>query len=441
MELVDSLIHGRWIVPVVPRGQVLENHTIIVNGSKIQNIIPSNEIIGRFQAHHEAHLDDHLIIPGLINTHTHAAMSLFRGIADDIPLKSWLEKHIWPLERSCVDENFVYDGSLLAIAEMLRSGTTCFADMYFYPDSTAEAVVEAGIRARLGMIISDFPTRWATNIDEYFSKGLEFADNYKHHPLVSTQFAPHAPYTVSDEPLKRIQMLSTELCVPIQMHIHEAASEIDDALETTEKRPLQRLDDLGILGPDLQAIHMTQLTDKEIARLADCGVHVLHCPESNMKLASGSCPVDKLLRSGINVALGTDGAASNNDLDMIAEMKTAALLAKLSAHKATAVNATTALEMATINGARALGMENDIGSLEIGKQADFIALDMSNLEQQPMYNPISQLVYTSDRKQVTDLWVAGKHLMKNRKLTTLNMQSILTNTKQWQQKLTTKETL
>ncbi len=441
MELVDSLIHGRWIVPVVPRGQVLENHTIIVKGSKIQNIIPSNEIMGRFQAHHEATLDNHLLIPGFINTHTHATMSLFRGIADDIPLKSWLEKHIWPLESTYVDEDFVFDGSRLAIAEMLRSGTTCFADMYFFPESTAEAAVEAGIRARIGMIISDFPTNWATNIDEYFSKGLEFADSFKHHPLVSTQFAPHAPYTVSDEPLKRVQMLSTELCIPIQMHIHEAASEIDVAIETTGKRPLQRLDELGLLGPDLQAVHMTQLTENEIARLAKCGVHILHCPESNMKLASGSCPVEQLLRSGINVALGTDGAASNNDLDMLAEMKTAALLAKQSAHKATAVSATTALEMATINGARALGMDKDIGSLEIGKQADFIAVDMSQIEQQPMYHPVSQLVYTSDRKQITDLWVAGKHLMKNRKLTTLNLQSILTNTDQWQQKLMTKETL
>ncbi len=441
MEIVDSLIHGRWIVPVIPRGQILENHSIIVKGSKILDIIPTNELIGRFQAHHETTLDDHLLIPGLINTHTHAAMSLFRGIADDIPLKSWLEKHIWPLEHRHINENFVFDGTQLAIAEMIRSGTTCFADMYFYPESVAEAAIEAGIRARIGMIVTDFSTNWAADTDEYFSKGLEFADNYKHHPLISTQFAPHAPYTVSDEPLKRIQMLSTELCIPVQIHLHEAQSEIKAALESSGIRPISRLDEIGLLGPDLQAVHMTQLNDSEIEHLSACGVHVIHCPESNMKLASGYCPVDKLLKSGVNVALGTDGAASNNDLDMLGEMKSAALLAKVTAMDATAVSATTALEMATINGARALGMEKEIGSIEMGKQADFIAVNMSNIEQQPLYNPVSQLIYTSDRSQITDLWVAGKHLMKNHELTTLKLLSILSNTQQWQQQLKTKETL
>jgi len=441
MEIVDSLIHGRWIVPVVPRGQILENHSIIIKGSKIKDIIPTSEIIGRFQAHHETTLDDHLIIPGFINTHTHSAMSLLRGIADDLPLKSWLEKHIWPLEQTNVNENFIFDGSRLAIAEMIRSGTTCFADMYFFPESTAEAVAEAGIRARIGMIVTDFATNWASNIDEYFSKGLEFADNFKHHPLISSQFAPHAPYTVSDEPLKRIQMLSTELGIPIQMHIHEAESEIKDAVQSSGIRPLKRLDDLGLLGPYLQAVHMTQLNDEEITLLSACGVHVIHCPESNMKLASGFCPVQKLLNEGVNVALGTDGVASNNDLDMLGEMKTAALLAKVTANDATAISATTALEMTTINAARALGMEDEIGSLETGKQADFIAIDMSNIEQLPLYNPVSQLVYTSDRKQITDLWVAGKHLMKDRELTTLELPSILSNAKDWQQKIKTQETL
>jgi len=436
MEIVDSLIHGRWIVPVVPHGQILEHHTIVVNGSKIREIIPTNEVMGRYQAHHETLLDEHLIIPGFVNTHCHSPMSLLRGIADDLPLKSWLEKHIWPLEHEFVDEDFVADGSRLAVCEMIRSGTTCFADMYFYPENTAEVAAEAGIRAKIGMIISDFPTGYAANIDEYFSKGLEFADKYKHHPLISCQFAPHAPYTVSDEPLKRIQMLSTELGIPIQMHIHETLTEVNDAIEATGKRPLQRLDELGLLGPDLQAVHMTQLTAQEIEQLAANSVHLLHCPESNMKLASGACPVDQLLGAGLNVALGTDGAASNNDLDMLGEMKTAALLAKLTAQDATAVSATTVLEMATINGAQALAMDKEIGSLEVGKQADIIAVNMSGVEQQPLYHPVSQLVYTSDRTQISDVWVAGKHLMKERQLTTLSLSSIIKNAKQWQQKLT-----
>ena len=435
MEIVDSLIHGKWIVPVVPSGKILENHTLVIRGSKIREIIPTNEVVGRYQAHHESDLKEHLIIPGFINSHIHSSMSLFRGIADDLPLKSWLEKHIWPLEKQFVDESFVSDGTRLAICEMIRSGTTCFADMYLYPESAAEVVTESGIRARLGMVISDNETSYASSTDDYFSKGLEFADIYKHHPLIYTQFSPHAPYTVSDDPLTRTLMLSTELGIPIQMHIHETVSEIEDAVKKTGKRPLARLEELGLLTPDLQAVHMTQLLDEEIELLASCGVHVIHCPESNMKLASGICPVEKLLQSGVNVALGTDGAASNNDLDMLGEMKTAALLAKVSAKKATAVSVTKVLEMATINGAKALGLDSQIGSLEIGKQADLIAIDMSDIEQQPLYNPISQLVYTSNRNQVTDLWVAGKHLMKDRQLTTLNMQEILNNAQQWQQTL------
>ena len=435
MENVDSIIHGRWIVPVIPHGQVLNNHSIIISDSKIKEILPTNEVVGRYQATHEHSFTKHMIIPGLINAHAHAAMNLLRGIADDLPLETWLNDHIWPLENKFVDESFVEDGTRLAISEMIRSGTTCFSDMYFFPESAAEAIIDSGIRARLGMMVIDFPTSYASNIDEYFNKGLDFIDDYKHHPLISSQFAPHAPYSVSDTPLKRTQMLSTELSIPIQMHIHETATEVHDAIEATGKRPLERLEELGLLGPDLQAVHMTQLTHEEIEKLSAYGVHVVHCPESNMKLASGACPVEHLLQNGVNVALGTDGAASNNDLDMLGEMRTAALLGKLSAKNATAISATTVLEMATINGAKALGLDSEIGSLETGKQADIVAIDMSGLEQQPMYNPISQLIYTSDRKQITDLWVAGKHLMKDRQLTTLNLTDILSTTEEWQVKL------
>jgi len=439
VETVDSLIHGKWIAPVVPSGQILENHTLVINGSKIREIIPTNEVIGRYQAHQQSNLNDHLLLPGFINAHSHSAMSLFRGIADDMPLKSWLEKHIWPLEKQHVNESFVADGTRLAICEMLRSGTTCFADMYFFPESAAEAVTESGIRTRLGIVISDNETAYAADTDEYFTKGLEFADNYKHHPLINTQFAPYTPNTVSDAALTRTLMLSTELSIPIQMHIHETESEVSEAVASTGKRPLKRLQELGLLTPDLQAVHMTDLLDDEVELLASCGVHVIHCPESNMKLASGICPVEKLLQAGVNVALGTDGAASNNDLNMLGEMRTTALLAKVASKNASAVSAKTVLEMATINGAKALGLEDQIGSLEIGKQADIIAVDMSAIEQQPLYNPISQLVYTSNPNQITDLWVAGRHLMKGRQLTTLNVQTIVENAKQWQRSLLVKK--
>ncbi len=436
MEKVDSLIHGRWVVPVVPSGQILENHCVVINGSKIIDIIPSNEVLGLYQALHESHLGDHLILPGFVNAHCHAAMSLFRGIADDLELKTWLEQHIWPLERKFVDEDFVEDGTNLAIAEMIRSGTTCFVDMYHFPQAAARAVREAGIRARIGLVISDSATAYAATTDDYFNNGLDFADRYKHDPLISCHFAPHAPYSVSDEPLKRMRVLSTELGFSMHMHIHETKQEVDDAVKADGMRPLKRLEQLELLTPDLHAVHMTELSIDEINSISENGVHVIHCPESNMKLASGSCPVNELLNAGVNVALGTDGAACNNDLDMLSEMKSAAFLGKLTAKNAAVLSATTVLEMATINGATALGLEDLIGSLETGKQADVIAVDMSKLELQPLTNPISQLVYSSDRSQVTDLWVAGKQLMKQRQLTTLDVEEIINKAQQWRDKFT-----
>ena len=435
MQTVDSLIHARWVVPIIPRERLLENHSVVIDKGRIVDILPTLEVMGRYQANHESHLDEHVLLPGFINAHTHAAMSLLRGIADDLPLKTWLEKHIWPLERQWALDDFVYDGTRLAIAEMLKSGTTCFADMYFFPEAAAEAVHESGIRARLGTVIIEFPTRYAETVDEYFSKGLALADEHKHDPLISVQFAPHAPYTVSDEQLKRIQMLSTELGRPVHMHVHETAHEVEEAMGKDGMRPLERLNKLGMLSPDFQAVHMTELSEEDIKLISDTGVHVIHCPESNMKLASGACPVSELLKAGVNVALGTDGAASNNDLDMLGELKTAALLGKLVARDASALSAWQALEMATINGAKALQLDDKIGTIERGKQADLQAIHLGQLEQQPLFHPVSQIVYASQRQQISDVWVAGKHLMKDRKLTTLKESELIANAYEWQKKL------
>ena len=432
MQTVDSLLHARWIIPVEPDDRVLSGHSLAIHEGRIVAIVPTTEASSRFRGLSEVHLDHHALIPGLVNAHTHAAMSLLRGLADDLPLMDWLQQHIWPAEGRWVSEEFVHDGSLLAIAEMLRGGITCFNDMYFFPEITARAVAAAGMRACLGMILIDFPTAYAGGSDEYLSKGLALHDEYRSHPLISTAFAPHAPYSVSDGPLGRVRMLADELDVPIHMHVHETAAEIEQSLEHSGARPLARLNSLGMVSPALLAVHMTQLTDAEIELCSAAGASVLHCPESNLKLASGFCPVQRLLDAGVNVALGTDGAASNNDLDMFGEMRSAALLAKAVSGNASAVPAYQALRMATMNGARALGLADAIGSLEVGKWADLCAVRLDDFESTPVYHPVSQLVYASGRHQVSDVWVAGEQLLKERVLTSLDEAEILARARQWQ---------
>jgi 5-methylthioadenosine/S-adenosylhomocysteine deaminase len=435
MQTIDSLIHARWIVPVEPDGTIYEQHSLAVNEGRILEILPAQQARAAYRATVEHDLDQHLLIPGLVNAHTHAAMTLLRGIADDLPLDEWLHRHIWPAESRWVNEEFVHDGTQLAIAEMLRSGTTCFNDMYFFPDVTARVAAHSGIRACVGLIVLDFPTVWAQDADEYISKGLAIHDRYRGDPLVSTLFAPHAPYTVSDRPLEHIRVLADELDIGIHMHVHETADEVDKAVEQTGRRPLARLQELGVASPALLAVHMTQLTTDEISQYAASGGHIVHCPESNMKLASGFAPVAELSRAGVNVALGTDGAASNNDLDMLGEMRSAALLGKAVSGDASALPAAAVLRMATLNGAQALGLGEHTGSLTPGKWADLAAIDMNALESRPLYDPVSQLVYACSREQVTDVWVAGQHLLKERRLTTLDDNEILDKVENWQTKI------
>jgi len=432
---VDTLIHAGWIIPIEPENTVLREHSLAIRDGLIVDILPTKAAQSTYRAAAEHRLTQHVLCPGFVNAHTHAAMNLLRGIADDLPLMAWLQNHIWPAEGKWVNEEFVYDGTRLAIAEMLRSGTTCVNDMYFFPDAAARAYKESGIRASIGLVIIDFPTAWARNAQEYIDKGLALRDHYRSHPLITTALAPHAPYTVSDEPLKRIRVLADELDMPIHMHVHETADELDQSLQHHALHPLERLQRLGLLSPRFLAVHMTQLTAHEIKLVADTGTHVLHCPESNMKLASGICPVPALLDAGVNVALGTDGASSNNDLDMFGEMRSATLLAKVALRDATAVPAHRVLRMATLNGAKALWLDQWIGSLVPGKSADLIAINLNRIETQPVYHPISQLVYAASRDQVTDVWVHGKQLMNDRRLLTLDEQSILSKTQEWRQRI------
>ncbi len=431
MQSVDTVVEGRWVVPVEPEGVVLEHHAVVIDGGRIRAIVPHAEARSDYRAGHVAELRDHVLLPGLVNAHTHAAMALMRGLADDLPLMRWLEEHIWPTEGRWVGDEFVRDGTLLAVAEMLRGGTTCFNDMYLYPSDTGRTAAAAGLRCTVGLIVLDFPTAWAGGAEEYLTRAAEVHDEFRSHPLVDTAFAPHAPYTVSDGPLERIRILADELDVPVHIHLHETRGEVENAVAAQGARPLARLDRLGLLSPRLMAVHMTELTEAEIGRLAACGAHVVHCPESNLKLASGFCPVAKLLAAGVNVALGTDGAASNNDLDMVQEMRTASLLAKAVAGDATAVPAHRAIAMATIAGARALGRDDTIGSLVPGKAADVIAVDLGAIESQPVYDAASQVAFSASRRQVTDVWVAGRRLLHDGQLLTVDEDRVRAQARHW----------
>ena len=434
-QRIDLLIHASWIVTCDPMQSVKEDHSLAVENGRILDILPSANARTAYVAAEDVNLVGHALMPGLVNAHGHAAMALLRGAADDLALHSWLQNYIWPLEGRWVDEEFVYQGTQLAIAEMLLSGTTCFADMYFFPNAAARAAVDAGIRAQLACPVIDFPTAWANHADEYISKATALHDQYRGHPLISIAFGAHAPYTVSDAPLLKIATFAEELDIPIHMHVHETAQEVAEAVATSGKRPLQRLAELGLISPRMLCVHATQLNDEERALLSANGTSVVHCPESNLKLASGFCEVAKLLNAGVNVALGTDGAASNNDLDMFSEMRTAALLAKAVGGNAAALPAAQALQMATLSGARALGLEADIGSLEPGKCADVIAVNLQALNTLPLYNPASQLVYSTNSRQVSHVWVAGRLLVDSGQLASLDLDALRSAVLHWQQRL------
>lgn len=434
---IDALIEAKWIIPVEPAEVVLSQHAIAIDNGIIQAILPQSEAKYRYSPQETLSLNDHALIPGLVNLHTHAAMTLMRGFADDLPLMEWLNQHIWPIEHQLVDAQFVLDGTQLACAEMIKGGTTCFNDMYFFPESSAEAVILSGMRATIGMIVIDFPTNYAADADDYLSKGLELRDKYHQHPLLSFCFAPHAPYTVSDQTFTNLLTYAEQLNTPIHTHLHETRDEIRINLESHGVRPIERMLQLGLLGPNLIAVHMVHLNEHEIKLVHQYGCHVAHCPSSNMKLASGFAPIASLLEQGINVGLGTDGAASNNRLDMFEEMRQAALLAKAVSGKADALPAHQALRMATLNGANALGLGEITGSLAIGKAADITAVDFSDLNLAPCYDPVSHLIYTASREQVSHVWVNGRMLLQDKELTTLNKFELQYRTAFWQERIAT----
>lgn len=416
MTEIDLLIEPRWVIPVVPRAKVLERVSIAVDHGRIVALLPADEALNRYAPRSRIPLPTHAVTPGLINLHTHAAMSLLRGAGDDLPLMRWLQERIWPLEQALVSPEFVHDGSRLAALEMLRGGVTCCSDMYFYPEASVRALRNAGMRAVAGIIAIEFPTAYASDADDYLRKGLATRDAFRDDPLTTFTLAPHAPYTVADATLKRIAMLAEELDLPIHTHLHETRAEIEQSLKDHGARPLTRLDRLGLVSERLIAVHAVHLEPSEIELLAQRGASVAHCPASNLKLGSGIAPIAALAAAGVNLGIGTDGAASNNRLDVLAELRLAALLAKGAALDATALPATAALEAATLGGARALGLAARIGSIEPGKEADLTAFDLAEPETQPVFDVISQLAYAAGREQVSDVWVAGRHVVRMRQV-------------------------
>jgi 5-methylthioadenosine/S-adenosylhomocysteine deaminase len=432
---VELMIEARWVVPVDSGNSLHEFYSVVINHQVIVDVLPTTQARAKYAASESIVLDDHVLIPGLINAHTHAAMTLMRGIADDLPLMVWLNDHIWPAERAIVTERYVEDASLLASAEMLSGGTTCFNDMYFYPQATATAASKAGIRAHLGLTVLEFPTNYAADADDYLQKGFEAHDSWRGNPLISSSLAPHAPYTISNQTFEKVLTYAEQLGLGIHTHLHETRDEISQSEASYGMRPIQRIADIGLLGPGFIAAHGVHLLPHEIDMLAEYGCHIAHCPASNLKLGSGIAPIGSLLKNNVNVCIGTDGAASNNRLDMFSEMRLAALLAKGVNEDSSVLPAYQALKMVTINAAKAIGLDNKIGSIEIGKQADLVAVKLSDFSISPCYDPVSHLVYSCGREHVTHTWVAGELRYSNGSYANIEPVELKEIIQTWQPKL------
>ncbi len=429
---VDRMICPRWIIPVEPRDRVLENHALVIHDGCIIDLLPQEAAKQQYAPTATDILPEHVLIPGLVNTHTHAAMALFRGIADDLPLKTWLENWIWPLENQWVSTNMVRDGTLLASAEMLQGGVTTFNDMYFFPEAAAEAVDQIGIRASLGILAFEVPTMYGHDADDYLNRGLATRDALRNHPRLSFMLAPHAPYTVADTTFEKIATLAAQTGLGIHIHVHETLHEVNHSLEQHGERPLQRLDRLGILGPQTLGVHAVALNDDDIARIARNNMHIAHCPAANLKLGSGIARTSDIHAAGINISLGTDGAAGNNRLDLLSETRLAGLLAKGTQQNPSLFPAHHLIYMATLGGARALGLDRQIGSLQIGKCADLCALSLNDAATLPVFDPASQIIHSAGREQVTDVWVDGQPVVKKKHLTQISQEEIYAKAKTWQ---------
>jgi len=427
MQDADLIIKNGTILTMDSKNSILENGFLAIRGDRISHMgtgdMPSIKATKIIDA------KGGLVLPGLVNGHTHAAMTLFRGLADDLPLMQWLENYIFPAERN-MDAEFVYTGTLLALAEMILSGTTTFCDMYLFEEEVAKAAKKAGVRCLVGEVLYDFPSPNYGSV----GKGLEYTESliqkWRDDPIVSIAVEPHSLFTCSPELLMASNELALKHRVPLIIHVAETLNEVSEIKGKYGKTPIEHLDSLGLLGAHLIADHCVHLGPSDIKKMAEHGVKVVHNPESNMKLASGIAPVPELIKQGVTVGLGTDGCASNNNLDLFSEMDTAAKLHKVHAMDPTVVDAVTVLRMATIQGARALGLQDITGSLEIGKKADVIVIDTHKPHLTPIYNAVSHLVYAASGNDVTHSVINGKLVMEDRKLLTLDLDEIIARSRE-----------
>lgn len=435
LKTIDTLISARWVIPVEPHNVYHENYAVAIHQNRIIDLLPQDKAQEIYQAKETIDLSDHALLPGFINTHTHSPMTLFRGLADDLLLMDWLHNHIWPAEKAWLNEEFIHEGTQLAMAEMIRSGTTCFNEHYFHPQIIAEEATKAKMRVRAGCLLMELVTMHNSDLDGCLKNAVNLMQQYHDDDYIKVSLAPQGPYSVCDASLIRIREAAQEYQLPIHMHVHETQDEINQSITEFGVRPLKRLHQLGLLSPNFQAAHMVQLNEEDFDIIKETDLRIIHCPEANLKLASGFCPVDRLLKTGALLGLGTDGAASNNNVNLLGSIRITALLAKAVVHDATAVSAATALRMATLNGAKLLQWDHDIGSIEVGKSADIIAINLNELNTQPVYNPISQVVYAANATQVTHSWINGVCVMENRQLKTLDEEGILAKAKRWQKRI------
>lgn len=425
MQSVDTIINAKWVLPIAPHNCVLQNHSVVIHDGVILECLPTKDCASKYLCDNTRHLMAHIVMPGLINNHTHSPMNLFRGLADDIPLMTWLQEHMWPAESAVIDNDNTETGCALAIAEMIRGGTTCFNDHYLFPQAIAKASATIGMRSAVGLLVTKIANQYAQGEQETLQMASQALEAGPPSSLVNWTLAPHSPYSLSDRAFEEIRNLSQRYNAPVHIHLHETGGEVTQSINEFGCRPIERLRRLGLINSKLIAVHCVHLTDEEIELLHECDSHVVHSPQSNLKLGSGIAPMSQLYERGVNITIGTDGAASNNDLDMFSEMQTASLLAKGASQNPATLKAQHVLEMCTINAARSLGIDTKVGSIEAGKEADLIAIKTDDYWQTPIFNPFAHLVYSTNRLSVTDTWVRGKALMENQKLMTIDVDSLM----------------
>ena len=434
---VQTVIEAGWVMPMNPKGVVLPQHSVLINEGKIVSVVPSAETEG-IEADEVIRLPDHIVLPGFVNAHTHAPMHLLRGMGADLPLMDWLQTKIWPAEGKLMSPAFCYEGSLIAGAEMLESGITCASDHYFFSEDVARGLTEAGLKCSVSGIVIGFPSAMAKTTDEYIACAEKLFERFKNDPKVRVTFGPHAPYPVDDVALIKVRELAQKHNAYIHMHVDETQSEIEGSLKQYGIRPIERLHQLGLLSEKFISVHTVKADDKELELLAKTGASVVHCPCSNLKLASGFSPIAKMMRMGINVAMGTDGVASNDKVDILGETRLAAMLGKAVCEDTTQMKVGDMLHAATLAGAKALGWDDRIGSIEKGKDADLIAVDLGNIDALPVFDPASQLLYSAGREDITHVWVDGTIVVKKQQsdgLRPIKREKAQKITKTWQNKI------